>query len=248
MRSTRRSEMFASSATAIARQSSAKATGWPWKFPFETISRSLEEDERIVGGSIDLDRDRALDVVEQVAARAVHLRRAAQRVRVLHLVAPAVRLEDRRAVEQAAHVRGRRDLAGVRTRSVNRRVEARAASPAAPRATSRRRRRQSATSRSARVSPSEAIAAMNWVPLMSDRPSFACSLTGVRPAAASASAPGMRAPSTNASPSPTSGSARWASGARSPLAPTEPRAGTCGTIPALSTASSSSTVSTRAPE
>ena len=52
-----------------------------------------------------------LDVVEQVAARAVHLRRAAQRVGVLHLVAPAVRLEDRRALEQQPDVRGRRDLA-----------------------------------------------------------------------------------------------------------------------------------------
>ena len=104
------------------------------------------------------------------------------------------------------------------------------------------------TSRSARDSPSEAIAAMNCVPLMSERPSFACSRTGCRPAEASASAPGIRTPSTNASPSPTSGSARCARGARSPLAPTEPRAGTCGTIPALSTASSSSTVSTRAPE
>ena len=70
-----------------------------------------------------------------------------------------------------------------------------------------------------------AIAHMNWVPLMSESPSFACSRTGVRPAAASASAPGIRAPSRNASPSPTSGSARWASGARSPLAPTDPRAG-----------------------
>ena len=58
------------------------------------------------------------------------------------------------------------------------------------------------TSRSARVSPSEAIAAMNCVPLMSERPSFACSRTGCRPAEASASAPGMRTPSTNASPSP----------------------------------------------
>ena len=40
--------------------------------------------------------------------------------------------------------------------------------------------------------------------------------------------PGRSSPSTDASPSPTSGSARCASGARSPLAPTEPRLGTCG--------------------
>ena len=46
---------------------------------------------------------------------------------------------------------------------------------------------------------------------------------GARPRPASAR------PSTDASPSPTSGRARCASGARSPLAPTDPRAGTTGT-------------------
>ena len=35
-RSTRRSEMLANSATAIASASSANASGWPWKLPFET--------------------------------------------------------------------------------------------------------------------------------------------------------------------------------------------------------------------
>ena len=79
-------------------------------------------------------------------------------------------------------------------------------------------------SRRARTSPSAPSAAMNWVPLMSESPSFAASTIGSRPERASASAPGSRSPSTHASPSPTSGSARWASGARSPDAPTEPRA------------------------
>jgi len=65
-------------------------------------------------------------VVEQVAARAVHLRRAAQRVRVLHLVAPAVRLDDRRALEQPQHVRSRRDLASQTAQLVDPRMEARA--------------------------------------------------------------------------------------------------------------------------
>ena len=44
-RSTRRSEMLASSETAIARASSAKASGWPWKLPFET-SRSSSRSTR----------------------------------------------------------------------------------------------------------------------------------------------------------------------------------------------------------
>ena len=50
----------------------------------------VDEHERVVRGGVQLDRDRRLDVVEQVAARPVHLRRAAQRVGVLHLVAPAM--------------------------------------------------------------------------------------------------------------------------------------------------------------
>ena len=89
---------------------------------------------------------------------------------------------------------------------------------------------------------------MNWVPLMRDSPSFAASVMGVSPAVARASAPLSSRPSTTASPSPTSGSARCARGARSPLAPTEPRDGTRGTIPASSTATSNAIVSTRAPE
>ena len=75
---------------------------------------------------------------------------------------------------------------------------------------------------------------MNCVPLISDRPSFAASVIGVEPRGARAPRPRSRSrPSTVASPSPTSGSARCASGARSPLAPTEPRDGTRGTIPAV---------------
>ncbi len=71
-------------------------------------------------------------------------------------------------------------------------------------------------SRRARTSPSASCAAMNCVPLMSESPSFAASRTGSRPARASASPPGSRSPPNHASPSPTSGSARCASGARSP--------------------------------
>ena len=40
IRSVRRSEIDASSATAIASESSANATGSPWKFPFETSMSS----------------------------------------------------------------------------------------------------------------------------------------------------------------------------------------------------------------
>ena len=103
-------------------------------------------------------------------------------------------------------------------------------------------------SRSALVSTSAPIAVMNWVPLISASPSLAPSTRGSSPARRRASAPGSSSPPISASPSPTSGSARCASGARSPLAPSEPREGTRGCTPSASSASSSSTVSRRTPE
>ena len=86
----------------------------------------LDEHERVVGRRVQLGRDGVLDVVEQVARRSVHLRRAAQRVRVLHLVAPAVRLHDRRAFEQAQHVSRRRALPSQRPQRMHLRQERRA--------------------------------------------------------------------------------------------------------------------------
>ena len=78
IRSMRRSEMLASSATAIASTSSAKASGCPWKLPADTISALVDEHERIVRGGVQLHRDGRLDVVEQVTTGAVHLRRATE--------------------------------------------------------------------------------------------------------------------------------------------------------------------------
>ena len=80
------------------------------------------------------------------------------------------------------------------------------------------------------------MAADGCVPLMRARPSFGPSTTGARPAARNASAPGRRPPSRIASPSPTSTSEMCASGARSPLAPTDPREGTTGCTRAFSSA------------
>src|SRR5262245_64388676 len=54
----------------------------------------------------------------------MHLRSAAERVRVLNLVAPAVRFDDRRAFEETGHVCGRRRLAGKRTELLDLRHEA----------------------------------------------------------------------------------------------------------------------------
>ena len=105
------------------------------------------------------------------------------------------------------------------------------------------------TSRPARASTSAPIAAMNWVPLISARPSLRRQLHGHQ--AGTPQAPRLRPATrrrTRARPSPTSGSARCASGARSPLAPSDPRDGTTGCTPAFTIASSSSTVSRRTPD
>ena len=103
-------------------------------------------------------------------------------------------------------------------------------------------------SRRARTSPSAANADMNCVPFTSESPSFAWSVSGSQPGARERLQAGSRSPSNHASPSPTSGSARCASGARSPLAPTEPRLGTTGSTPRSRQASRSSTSSGRAPD
>ncbi len=105
-----------------------------------------------------------------------------------------------------------------------------------------------AARRRARTTPSAAIAAMNCVPLTSESPSLLASRIGSRPTARSAAVPFRSSPSTSAWPSPTNGSARCASGARSPLAPTEPRAGTHGSTRRFRHSMRSSTVTTRAPE
>ena len=105
-----------------------------------------------------------------------------------------------------------------------------------------------AARRRARTQPSAPIALMNCVPLMSDSPSFACGRIGSRPTRARASSPGSSSPSTVANPSPTSGSARCASGARSPEAPTDPRLGTSGSTPRFRHSRSSSTVPSAIPD
>jgi hypothetical protein len=76
---------------------------------------------------------------------------------------------------------------------------------------------------------------MPSVPLISARPSFAASSSGSSPAECRASAADMRAPSLpSTQPSPSSTSAQWASGARSPDAPSDPCSGTHGVMPAFS--------------
>jgi hypothetical protein len=66
------------------------ATGWPWKLPPLTTSAWPPSSTNTLGLSVALLTSRSSTAVAQrqrVARRAVHLRHAAQRVRVLHLVA-----------------------------------------------------------------------------------------------------------------------------------------------------------------
>ena len=103
--------------------------------------------------------------------------------------------------------------------------------------------------RAAASTASASTAALACVPLISARPSLGRERD--RPQAGAREGVGARQRSRrwySASPSPTSTSARCASGARSPLAPTEPRDGTRGCTPALSSATSASSVSRRMPE
>jgi hypothetical protein len=82
---------------------------------------------------------------------------------------------------------------------------------------------------------SASSAVLTCVPLMSARPSLARSVMGLHFAPRSAAAPSSSACRATHGPSPSRTSAMCASGARSPLAPTEPRLGSTGTMPALKT-------------
>ena len=165
----------------------------------------------------------ALGVRERVARGAVHLRRAAQRVGVLHaVVAVAVAGDDRRAGEQRAQVRGAGRLAGLRAQRDRGPRRRRGRCRAAPRPTSPRRRRPTRSSAS-RSCEREQQHAEHAVGAVDQREALlgAAASSGSMPGRARAPRPpGAASPSASStSPSPISTSAQCASGARSPLAP-----------------------------
>ena len=90
---------------------------------------------------------------------------------------------------------------------------------------------------------------MPSVPLTRASPSFASRRTGGIPASPIALAPGTAgaSPIPIASPSPMRTRAQWASGARSPLHPSEPWSATRGVTPALSMAARVSATTGRTP-
>ena len=159
----------------------------------------------------------------------MHLRRAAQRVRILHAAAVGVARRPpgcRRAARAGAPRRARGPAASA-ARAAARRTATVGALERLQRERGRDHRRVEQP-RARLAPPGAPAAAIRWVPLISARPSLAASSTGSSPARASASAPGQPLALVVASPSPISTSARCASGARSPEEPTEPLLGITG--------------------
>ena len=193
---------------------------------------------------VQLDRDRRVRVVEQVAARAVHLRRAAQRVGVLHLVAPAVGLDDRRASSRRRS--SPRSRAGPGSgRSAGSRAEGRRG--ALERLERERARDVGDRGEAARAHAAERAHGRHVLRPVDERePLLGAQRTGSSSARASASPPGAVRRRRRPSPRPRAG-ARGARAARGrPRRRPSRGHGTTGSTPRLRHASSSSTVSERA--
>ncbi|BCB84927.1 hypothetical protein Psuf_022400 [Phytohabitans suffuscus] len=248
-RSTRRSEIAPTSAAAIAMKSAAKPSGAPWKLPVDSTRPSGST----TGLSTTLDSSRwATWAANASVSRAAPATWGAQRIEYASWTACTMSLRcesmipefwsrrwmlaadtawpgcgriacssgwNGRSVPSIASIAS----AAVRSAIVNRCVASSIASSSMP--------------------------SMPSVPLTSARPSFAESVTGRSPARCSASPPSTRVPDLSSThPSPSSTSAQWASGARSPEAPSEPCSGTHGVTSWLSRSTSACAISGRTPE
>ena len=176
-----------------ARPSASWAIASPgmWKLPVESIAPVVDVDERAVGRGVELDFDMQDRVRQRGERGAVHLRHAAEGQRILDAPRRAVR-------GQAAALRATRGSApppppdrepGARPAPADRAATRWRESP---RTTARRRRRAGRAYRARSCSTRLADPTVTALALNSDRPSFAPSTTGARPACASASAPGTR--------------------------------------------------------
>ncbi len=165
------------------------ATGAPWKLPPETMSPvSAKTIGLSVAALASISTARSREA-ERFARRAVHLRRTAQRVGVLHLAAVGVRRVDG-AVRPAAGRGWRRTRPGPACgraawiRASKGTVDPRSASIDIAAAMSAARASRHASTRASARTAVDAC-----VPLMSASPSFGPSATGLSPARCSASAP-----------------------------------------------------------
>ena len=239
--STRRSLMFASSAAAIAARSSASASGWPWKLPplmMSALAVVVEEHSRVVGDAVEL----ALEHL----ARPARARRGSRRAPAacsgastrpapcrsrLWLSMIALVGERARAGSRDHRLPGMRAHAACK-RSSNGRFEPLSASrliAPAMSATCASRCRSTQRERAERRHVLRAVDQRE--------PFLRLEHHGRRPAARKRlAARAAAAPVRGASPSPISASARCASGARSPEAPTEPCEGMRGCTSRLSIA------------
>ena len=159
---------------------------------------------------------------------------AAQRVRVLDLVrvSRGGRAWSAAVAQEVAQLRGDRDLARVRPGELVGRRERDVRAEQRLDAHRRRRRSRCAPAGPRRPAASAPIAPIICVPLRSARPSLASSVERLEAGLAQGDrAPARPAPPSSTWPRPISGSARWASGARSPDAPTLPCSGTTGWMP-----------------
>jgi hypothetical protein len=192
------------------------------------------EDERVVGDRVGLANEDERGVAQLVEAGAHDLRLAAQAVRILDpVVALQVRAADLAAREQRAVVAGDVDLPRLAAQVVDARIERAVA--AACRVDRERaddeRCFEHGLEREQRVQGKRGRDLRS----VDERQPF---LRGERERRdgrrrAARRRAGRRSPSTTNSPSPISASVRWASGARSPDAPTDPCDGMKGTRPAL---------------
>ena len=148
----------------------------------------------------------------------------------------------------ARRAAGDLDLAAMAAQRVDARHRTARRSPSPHRSTSAPVTSAAWNTRSMANRPASASAVENCVPLSSASPSLGPSISGASPARSSAACGRHGLAGERASPTPIIAAAMWASGARSPDAPTEPWLGTTGTMPRSSMASSSAMVCGRTPE
>ena len=234
----RRSASEPISQVAIASMSAAKATGSPWKLPPDSASPCSAKISGLSETPLASIASVAAACRSEVEHGAHHLRLAAQAVGVLHaVVVDEVRGADRAARHQRAQGGRDLDLAAMAAQRVDAGIERRVGA-------FRRIGRERAGDQRRVEHPFEveqaakASAVENCVPLSRASPSLGPSTRGASPARPSAAWAGMVSPANRASPTPSIAAAMWASGARSPEAPTEPWLGTTGMMPRSSMASS----------
>ena len=142
----------------------------------------VDEDERVVRRRVQLDRDGRLDVVEQVARRR-RAPAAAQRSEYASCTLSHQRCDSMIAEPSSSAQDVRRRVALARAAGAASWIAGMEARPRALQRLERERAREVGRPREPPRThePERAIAAMNCVPLMSERPSFAASRIGSSP-------------------------------------------------------------------